>query len=145
MATIRELEARIAKLEQFIQHAMSVVSDPITGAAPETYFVGMGELPSTEPAIVAPFPGCHVVVPPGCPLVIGNATDDPIVLAGNPTPVAAKAIKAMLALMPAYAAGCVIIGDPTVGTGAVIISSLGVHIVGELAVWDGAVLKPVPL
>ncbi|MDP8224502.1 MAG: hypothetical protein P9L99_14170 [Candidatus Lernaella stagnicola] len=133
MATLRELERRLARLEQAYQHAISAVSDPVTGGAVETYFVGLDGVPSPEPAIVAPFPGCAVVVPPGCSVIIANATDDPLVVAGNPSPVAAKAMIAWRIEAQAAGGGIVIV-DPVAGTGGMVITPTGVDIKGGLSV-----------
>lgn len=107
-----------------------VASPGLPGATAETYIVDAAGQPlSSETAQVMPFPGCAVNIPVGSEVVVAYLAQgqDPLVIAGNASLAAMKAIAVLLASMPA---GGLVIADPVVGTNGVKIGSTGIDLFG---------------
>lgn len=125
---VYDLQKRLARLEGMFSRAVTGVTDPIGGAAPETTFID-DEGIDTMPLDGTPFPGCVIVMPPGCQICVANPTHDPQLLTGVGTPVMMTAIEPYLSLI---AGGGILLFDPTAGTGGLVITSAGVNVIGTL-------------
>lgn len=119
-------------LEQMFERGIVISGYPVEGGAPEAVVqTSMMDLPDVIPAQTMPFPGCFVVVPPTCPVMVANP-HDPIVVHGMPTQAAFAAAKALIASHPAIAGGGIMILDPLAATAGIIITPGEVDVIGLL-------------
>lgn len=131
--TLADIDRRLRALEGAYVRGVTLVTDPITGAVPEA--VVQPADPTDTPILdaqIMPFPGCVVVAPPGCSVVVMNANSDPVVVAGAATPVALATIAGNAMVLAAIAAGGIAIMDPLAGTGGLVITPAGVNVIGTL-------------
>lgn len=129
--SINEMDRRLRRLEGIFERALSAVPNPLPSAVPEVAFAGVDGSIGGETAQVIGLPGVTSFVPPGCNLLVARVKhgQDPVVIAGTGTPVAIKAVQ-VLAATYAAAAGGVIIADPVAGTSAIVVTPLGIHVIG---------------
>ncbi len=131
MASLRELERRIAALECSFRRVIVLGTQPL-GATPEAlYGSSLSSPASSETVQLAPFPGCELLLPPGCCLALANEGRDPVMIGGSPTPVAVKALQALRAAVLAQGGG-ILLMDPKAATGGLVITATGVNIIGTL-------------
>jgi hypothetical protein len=131
MGTLNELERRVAALERGFVRVITLATDPL-GATPEATYGDSLESPAAcETVQLSPFPGCELLLPPGCCLALANEARDPVMIGGSATPIAVKVLQALRAAVLAQGGG-ILLFDPKAATGGLIITASGVNVIGTL-------------
>jgi hypothetical protein len=135
----RRTKNAVARLVGAFKRGYTAALNPVPGATPETFVVdGLGAPLSAETAQTMPFPGCVVVPPPLCNVVVAFVREgqDPVIIAGTASPVAQKELMVMAATMPQ---GGIVIADPAAGINGIKIDATGVDLFGAVTVNGGGI------
>jgi hypothetical protein len=145
--TLNEIDRALKRLESQFERGFTSIPNPLPGAVPESQTLGSDGLPNAEMAQVMGLPGITVFLPALCNVLVARVKhgQDPVIIAGTGTPAALAALKAITA-NPAYIAllaGGIVILDPLLGTGGLIITPTGVTVIGTLALTPTVATPPV--